>query len=403
MRRSSARWTCGPPTPSAAARPGAAGVELLTDLLASPVELRSLLRSEIREGERLLVQMTARQAQVLRGLRTNRRMQILGAAGTGKTLLAAEKARQLAREGFDTLLVCFNQPLARLLGELTEETARSHGHPTVSTFHGLCEDLAREAGTMPEKPSPVDPRWFDTTLPAALDAAIGIIGPRYHALVIDEGQDFAPDWLESLQLLLHEPADDVLYVFHDPAQAIFRDDTVERLGLATYFLEDNCRNPGPIHDWAAAHAPDAPPTVALREEGRPVERIEAAAGAETVEALRKVLHRLTVDEDVRPWDIAVLVGGSLEDSAIWAVPGHRFGNAVLWNGQVDDAGRNLGLAARDVPDEPPDVIVCDSIRRFKGLERAVIVLCELKANDPRLARLLYVGGSRAKQHLVVIR
>ncbi len=382
--------------------PGQAGVELLANLLTSPIELRSLLKSEIREGERHVVEMTAGQQQVMRGLARNRRMQILGAAGTGKTLLAAEKARQLAGEGFDTLLVCFNQPLARLLGELTEETAATTGHLTVSTFHGLCEDLAREAGTLPAKPIPAGQTWFDATLPAALDAAIGILGPRYHALVIDEGQDFAPAWLDSLQLLLHDPTGDVLYVFHDPAQAIFRDDSVERLGLMSYDLALNCRNPGPIHAYAAAHAPDAPATTALREDGRAVERIEAAPGAETLEALRRVIGRLTVDEGVRSWDIAVLVGGSLEESAIWAVPGHRYGNHVLWNGQVDDAGRSLGLAARDVLDEPPDVIVCDSIRRFKGLERAVVILCELKPDDPRLARLLYVGGSRAKQHLIVI-
>ncbi|HUQ77527.1 MAG TPA: NERD domain-containing protein [Patescibacteria group bacterium] len=382
--------------------PGRAGVELLADLLASPIELRSLLKSEIREGERLTVAMTAGQQQVLRGLARNRRMQILGAAGTGKTLLAAEKARRLASEGFDTLLVCFNQPLARLLGELTDATPATAGRLTVSTFHGLCEDLAREAGVLPSKPSPPGQAWFDATLPAALDAAIGILGARYHALVIDEGQDFAPAWLDSLQLLLHDPTGDVLYVFHDPAQAIFRDDSVERLGLMSYDLALNCRNPGPIHAYAAAHAPDSPPTTALREDGRAVERIEAAPGADTVAALRRVLGRLTVEEGVRSWEVAVLVGGSLEDSAVWAVPGHRYGNHVLWNGQVDDAGRTLGLAARDVPDEPPDVIVCDSIRRFKGLERAVVILCELKPDDPRLGRLLYVGGSRAKQHLVVI-
>ena len=55
-----------------------------------------------------------------------------------------------------------------------------------------------------------------------------------------------------------------------------------------------------------------------------------------------------------------------------------------------------------MPDLADDVILCDTIRRFKGLERPVVVLVELRADDPRLARLLYVGASRARQHLVVI-
>ncbi|HEX2754693.1 MAG TPA: NERD domain-containing protein/DEAD/DEAH box helicase, partial [Candidatus Limnocylindrales bacterium] len=225
--------------------PGTAGVHLLEEILATPVELRSLLRSEISAGERTVVELTNHQIAALRRLSAIRRMQVVGAAGTGKTLLAAKKAEMLAREGFETLLVCFNQPLARLLAELTADTTRKRGRLTVSTFHQLCEDLATEAGVLPPKPEPVTQDWFDRTLPDALLAAIDVLGWRFHAIVIDEGQDFAPDWLEALQLLLEDSREDVLYVFHDPAQAIFRDDTVERLGLAMYALDENCRNPGP--------------------------------------------------------------------------------------------------------------------------------------------------------------
>ena len=53
-----------------------------------------------------------------------RRAAIVGGAGTGKTMLAAEKARRLASEGFETLLVCFNSPLAAMLAEETDEVAQ---------------------------------------------------------------------------------------------------------------------------------------------------------------------------------------------------------------------------------------------------------------------------------------
>ncbi len=380
--------------------PGQQGVHLLEEILETPIALRSLLRGEIADGERAVVELTQHQIGVLQRLQRNRRVQIVGAAGTGKTMLAAEKARRLAKEGFETLLVCFNQPLARLLAEETADAATG-GHLTVSTFHQFCEDLAREAGTLPKKPNPVTPEWFDETLPDALDEAVEELGPTFHAIVIDEGQDFDADWLVSLEALLSDPEGDVLYVFHDPAQAIYRDDVVDSLGLATVVdLDENCRNPGPIHAFAMSHAPDASATVPLREEGRAVELIEAAPGAPTLSALRKVLHRLRVDEGVRPWEIAVLVGGSLEDSAVWKE--RRFGNEVLWNGQVDDAGKTIGLAASAVPAQPSDAILCDSIRRFKGLEKPVIVLVELRPDDERLERLLYIGSSRARQHLVVI-
>ena len=54
---------------------------------------------------------------------------------------------------------------------------------------------------------------------------------RYHAVIVDEGQDFAIGWLESLQLLLRDQDHGVFWVFHDPAQALFRPDVVVATGL----------------------------------------------------------------------------------------------------------------------------------------------------------------------------
>ncbi len=97
----------------------------------------------------------------------------------------------------------------------------------------------------------------------------------------------------------------------------------------------------------------------------------------------------------------MLTGVSLEHSAAWKQ--RRFkGDLTLWNGSVDAAGHSLGLAADRVAAQPPKTILCDTIHRFKGLEADVVVLVELRADDERLERLLYIGATRAKHHLVVI-
>ncbi len=382
--------------------PGPIGVGLLRDLLAGPLELHARLGRSIREGEPEVIELTRSQSRVLSHLRHQSRVEIVGPAGTGKTILACEKARALAREGFVTLLVCFNQPLAREMTEELKADIEATGRLQVTTFHQLCEDLAREAGTLSPKPDKPGPPWFQFVLPAALDRAIDQLGPRFNAIVIDEGQDFELDWLESLVLLLHDPGLDVLYVFHDPAQGIYREDRVAELHLQRYDLEEDCRNPGRIHDVVARFYVGDVRTIALRDEGRMPEVIVAEPGQPTIDALRQALHRLCHDEDVRPWEIAVLVGGSLDASAIWRVPGHRFGNEVLWNGQVDDDGHLRGLAFHEVEEQPSDTILIDSIRRFKGLDRSVVILAELRPDEPKLGRLLYIGLSRARHHLIVI-
>ncbi|MEI8335152.1 MAG: ATP-binding domain-containing protein, partial [Chloroflexota bacterium] len=96
----------------------------------------------------------------------------------------------------------------------------------------------------------------------------------------------------------------------------------------------------------------------------------------------------------------VLSGAPLHRSAAWRER-HAFSDP-LWNGNVRDDGRPAGRPADQVPGTPDDVILCDTIRRFKGLDQKVVVLVELDPADPRLETLLYVGVSRAREHLVVI-
>jgi UvrD-like helicase C-terminal domain/AAA domain/Nuclease-related domain len=382
--------------------PGKTAIDLLIATMSSPFEITPMLRNEIAEGESKVVELTAEQFSLLHTLRSIRRASIIGGAGTGKTMIAAEKARRLAREGFRTLLVCFNSPLAGMLADEVAKTADETGLLEVKTFHQLCEDLGREAGILGPRPAPAPQSWFSETLPRALDDAIAKLGPRYHAIVVDEGQDFDAGWLLSLEGLLFGGREDVLYVFHDPAQALFREDSVSGLGLPQFPLAINCRNAQPIHALIQRFAGEGLSAEALRQDGRRPELIEADGPQAMIKALRTVLHQIRVNEGVKPWDIAVLTGARLEDSPVWHVPGRQFGNEVLGNPAVDDAGRSLG-AAQEVPELPSDMILCDTIRRFKGLERPVIILIELNSTDAKmLDRLLYVGGSRARQHLVVI-
>ena len=381
---------------------GQAGMARVDEYLAPTPTLRRLLRHDVDDDRARLITASSEQRRALDIARNLRRVELVGPAGSGKSILALEKARRLARDGFRTLIVCFNQPLATaMLREIEDDGVALDRRPQVTTFHRLCETMGNRAGVLTARPEITDRVWWDETLPAALDAAIDSLpAERFHAIVVDEGQDFELAWLESLTFLLQDPADDVLWVFHDPGQALFRNDHVAEMNLQPLELWEDYRCPAPVSHLAARFYRGPGEPIGLASAGREPRVIAAAPGPATVEAVRVELHRLIGDEEIRPWQIVVLSGRSAAESDVWQQ--RKFGNQVLWNGAIDDAGRSLRLPADEVPDEPPDVVRFETIRRFKGLEREVVILCELPESGERLDQLLYVGMTRATTQLVVI-
>jgi hypothetical protein len=91
-------------------------IDRLVALLAPTVRVRRLLRDDVADAERALIVLTSEQVRILQSLRRIKKAVILGGAGTGKTVLAVEKARQLTASGFRTLLLCYNAPLKQHLG-----------------------------------------------------------------------------------------------------------------------------------------------------------------------------------------------------------------------------------------------------------------------------------------------
>ncbi|MCB1315553.1 MAG: NERD domain-containing protein, partial [Leptospiraceae bacterium] len=89
-----------------------ADVASICQLLAPSFELRRPLAAAVHEATREIITLTREQFRVLDYLSRTPRVIITGAAGTGKSTLALEKARRLSREGFETLLVCVSPALA---------------------------------------------------------------------------------------------------------------------------------------------------------------------------------------------------------------------------------------------------------------------------------------------------
>jgi len=383
IRQVFAFWQEGPQEWS----PGQQGVSALVDLLAPTIELQPLLRSEFDQEEKTLTQLTQQQALTLDLLSRERRAIVFGCAGSGKTMLAVEKARRLANEGFSVLLTCYNSRLADWLSASLHHLSGIK----VAHFHKLCIDTAKQAhvGIPPLESDVVqgdEKYYFGSVLPQALVDASTQLGPQYNAVIVDEGQDFHGSWWVALDALLVDPKSDVFYIFSDDNQNIYAGAMQEYPFVSpSITLNTNCRNTQEIHRLVSRYYRGSLDIRSQGPMGRKPEIVPTAPGDDVKETLRVVLHRLTHDQQVRASEIIVLTPRAEPNSVLRA--GTRLGNFTLtWSTTANERE-----------------IQCSTIHSFKGLERPVVILAEMElSSGDMLNRLIYIAVSRARNHVIVL-
>lgn len=327
---------------SGEAGPGQGGMNTLHQLIAAPVELRVPALREV-EGDLLEMNQLLTGAQyILLGMLAERpRVLVEGGAGTGKTVVAVELAARESEEGTRVLFCCRSEPLA------SNVRKRLKSYPGVTVLH------------------------FEA-LRAFRDAA-------WQSIIIDEAQDFDPDWWSYVENLA---AGVRLRIFTDANQAVYRlrDDLATRLALQDLSLSTNLRNTkaiariteglyrGPLIRCAG---PQGVPPVT---EECPFD----SAKARCVEAVSHLLK----EEQLRPGMLAILVPDANAREEL-----------------IGKLSRQHVHAADALRAATGDVIV-ETVARFKGLEADVVLL----AADRTLARnaeLSYVAVSRPRSRLYV--
>jgi predicted ATPase len=377
--RTLAYWR-GPETQKQTA-PGEAAVQALMNLLGKVRELRPAMWGAFVQEQGQLISLTEQQYLILDMLNRQRRAAICGCAGSGKTMLAVEKASRLACQGFRVLLTCFNKHLA---ADLRTQLKPSPNLDIVN-FHALCYNLARRADVLPVKWD--DDTFFNQRLPEALMDAADALDIRYDAIVVDEGQDFREDWWIPLQTLLHDPDHGILYIFFDDNQRLYVPDSAFPIQQPPYSLTVNCRNTQNIHQMVVKfYQAEVSPT-ARGPVGRPVEVVFYDKPQHLRSTLQAVLRRLTVEEHIPTDEIVVLTPRSLSKSRLLG------------------GSTNGGPELTDTWPPSPGQVHCTTIYDFKGLERALVILADIHPWPPEwddMIRLLYVGCSRARNHLIVL-
>lgn len=352
----------------------------LEDLFLQPREARVLLRHRIADEQADMIALSPQQMLVLDMLARVRRQAVYGPAGTGKTLLAMQKARLLARQGQRVLLTCYN----KALGQYLRAAMADEPNITAIHFHELCYELAGlDANVLRAPVQTLDKsRFFDQELAQRLIAGCAEKGPQFDALVVDEAQDFLPLWWQALDTCLFDAPRAVIYRFFDDAQRLRADAAPVEGAESALVLTTNWRNTRHIHEYLAKIQPSVDVTHSLSPPGSPVEMEPLRPNLPR--ALRRVLHRLCGEGGVAPEDIVILSGRSPNRSHVSEIEPELAPYRLTL---TDDAGS----------------VRLRGIQAFKGMEAPVIILTELDHMPKTKARQLhYIGASRATNLLVVL-
>ena len=216
-------------------------------------------------GDRILEVMDMQQELLARSMGEGHRI-VRGVAGSGKTLILAFRAEQIARAASrPVLLLSYANGISGRLENAMQDRGVEDKVVT-STFHSWCWKMLRTYGL----PIPTEKEIPDFTerqaanVQAVLDAAErGLIpGGQYDAVLIDEAHDFEPQWL-ALAAKMVNPDTKALMIVYDDAQAIYKGRTrpvwkqlgIEAAGRTTV-LKVNYRNTAQILRFARKFAAD---------------------------------------------------------------------------------------------------------------------------------------------------
>lgn len=137
---------------------------------------------------------------------------IKGVAGSGKTIIITARAKLLAKKGYHILVLCFNRCLASYL------SGRLEKHENVEIYNfdrwaKVCGVQRREGETY----LAMGERLYEM-----LETGTSSEFRKYDAILIDEGQDFAPSFYKCVTQALKDPEDGELLIVFDPNQGLYR-------------------------------------------------------------------------------------------------------------------------------------------------------------------------------------
>lgn len=345
----------------------------VTDALMPSFRIAPAISSIIRENSEHYVRMTNQQAAILEFLGEQPTAAIHGPAGTGKTLLAVEKARILSRLGKKTLYLCFNE-------FLLESLRKAYPNDKCITFHNV-RTLGQEILGREDIPIDKIVAAFEEYLDSEYDDNLW----PYPNIIIDEAQDLSDTLLDHLSYLM-DISGGVFYTFYDRNQAIMKkapSNWIDEHADCRLVLYRNCRNTSEIAQLISGLVPVREDSYINDIHGNKPKSFVYKNGKE-LQSIAANFVKDMMKNGLKVEDIAILSIHRTETNPLHEIP----------------ALAGIPLSEK----REPNKVWFTSIRKFKGLEAQAVLIVDFRFSemDSELSRrIFYVGCSRANAYLQV--
>lgn len=354
------------------------------------------LASRLNSVESRLVELTNEQLRIVRGIDNNPRTVIQGGAGTGKTIIALDRALSVAGMGRTVLLLCFNRLLADHLNENIPLVLRDRALIRADSIHRYFRTVIEKAGKLGEieRSGPADRELYLRVYPEVyMDCLMNDDSASYDVVIVDEAQDLMVDeYLDAIDLTLTEGLQKGnWHFFVDRNQSIYGADSagaelrLKEIGYADFNLSNNCRNAMKVAVQTSIVSGITVPLHGIAEGGES----KVVFYSDQPDFLQKLELEIRnmLSDGLTPREFVILSTRTLENSAL-------SGLSRIAGFDIRDLGQGVEPGHR--------VVDFCTMHSFKGLERkAVIAIDVTDISDQASSILLYSGLSRARTYLTV--
>jgi hypothetical protein len=343
----------------------------------------------VKDREAKRVRLDGEQFTALESILENDLVLVRGGAGTGKTLLAWELARREAKAGRKVLVLTFTEALGLELAERVDGSSIA-----VSPVGRFALDKLRKSGF--EEPEHYEPEfWYRVTRLAAESGTL-LEGCGFDTVIVDEGQDFGEHEWEIVSRCAGTGERRRIWVFADECQAFWENrkilQTIEKEAFK-YNLRRPYRCPPGIQALAEAYVAGS--------WGNGTAGLESVARELADDTIKVVVCGDTeaeahgaVGREIRA---VKKKGFSESDIAVVSLRGMMYPGNIMHN---ETLGRCELALATDLARR--NRVICDTFLRYKGLERPIIIIADVKTEAERYPIRMNIAVSRAFGALRVV-